>query len=880
MSKLPNISSARTSIQNTENESSNNILESPNEERNLILPILTQENNNNFDMSKNPLLLNSKLTELEAKYLSLEKNYESILNKISSNEKKIFLLQNNMNNNISNNNNLFSKTEKRISSTNEQDKFDRQITILNNKIKYLEEMLKSDQEIRAKEKQKELDFTKNLFNKINSSLTNTIQMEVEQRFKADLLQKNSNMKEIDLLQNQINGIKLQCEQIQSNFLKKLEENNNECSERNQNLAKYVDVRLDDQNLKKDSRELKKFLEKLTEQIKNNMNNQKIENDLCNKKIENSEKKLDNSIKEIYDFLGKIELRTINKIKNLKKYFEINLLTNNNLNEKNITKIVKQFEKNFIFFSEELISSRHYSNLEFQNLHKKIKFHNQAMVSDMENLIKHQEQLENIVMNRFKEIEIIKKSIFKETSNLESKVNTYLRNEKIFRDVEHNLIKSEISNVSNSMNNTNEAVFSSLNKILTENNKIQEFIKKKLGEIDKNILVHKSHIAELRANVYDTVTKLLLDEITQKAIEENLFQEISKLKLFEKSIRSNREEIRKLNDRIVDAFKSLGGISQQGTKINDMLVEKEIRDDVEKMMARMVEECVMAEAKEENNKKIKNLENKLKENLKQQEQKNSELQNIIEQTGKNGEILIKDLEKRINASLTNSNIDKSVAQMITNTDIENLYDIINNIKSIKSEAKLENQNLEQVFKLIEQNNEVTKKALANYTDILDNKVNNILEKLKQDNINMWENSISLGQKINAPEEIKKLIQEVPPVISPLDETLQKIMDLNFKHPEPKPFIPDLYENEKIIDEENYGKIVVNPIEKENKVNEEKNGINQSDNNINNKVNNDINNKVNNANNDVNVNKKENSEKNSNGTINSNNSKSTGSKKKKK
>ena len=876
MSKLPNISSARTSIQNTENESSNNILESPNEERNLILPILTQENNNNFDMSKNPLLLNSKLTELEAKYLSLEKNYESILNKISSNEKKIFLLQNNMNNNISNNNNLFSKTEKRISSTNEQDKFDRQITILNNKIKYLEEMLKSDQEIRAKEKQKELDFTKNLFNKINSSLTNTIQMEVEQRFKADLLQKNSNMKEIDLLQNQINGIKLQCEQIQSNFLKKLEENNNECSERNQNLAKYVDVRLDDQNLKKDSRELKKFLEKLTEQIKNNMNNQKIENDLCNKKIENSEKKLDNSIKEIYDFLGKIELRTINKIKNLKKYFEINLLTNNNLNEKNITKIVKQFEKNFIFFSEELISSRHYSNLEFQNLHKKIKFHNQAIVSDMENLIKHQEQLENIVMNRFKEIEFIKKSIFKETSNLESKVNTYLRNEKIFRDVEHNLIKSEISNVSNSMNNTNEAVFSSLNKILTENNKIQEFIKKKLGEIDKNILVHKSHIAELRANVYDTVTKLLLDEITQKAIEENLFQEISKLKLFEKSIRSNREEIRKLNDRIVDAFKSLGGISQQGTKINDMLVEKEIRDDVEKMMARMVEECVMAEAKEENNKKIKNLENKLKENLKQQEQKNSELQNIIEQTGKNGEILIKDLEKKINASLTNSNIDKSVAQMITNTDIENLYDIINNIKSIKSEAKLENQNLEQVFKLIEQNNEVTKKALANYTDILDNKVNNILEKLKQDNINMWENSISLGQKINAPEEIKKLIQEVPPVISPLDETLQKIMDLNFKHPEPKPFIPDLYENEKIIDEENYGKIVVNPIEKENKVNEEKNGINQSDNNTNNKVNNDNNN----VNNDINVNKKENSEKNSNGTINSNNSKSTGSKKKKK
>ena len=261
MSKLPNISpsSARTSIQNTDNESSNNILDSAKEDRNIILPILNQDNNN-INSSKNPLLLNSKLTELEAKYISLEQNYEYILNKITSNEKKITVLQNNLKN-TDNNLNL-SKSNKKVSSNNEQDKIDRNFTILNNKIKYLEEMLKSDQENRAQEKQKELDFTKNLFNKINSSLTNTIQMEVEQRFKADLLQKNSNMKEIDLLQNQINGIKLQYEQMQNLFMKKLEENNNECSERNQNLAKYVDVRLDDQNLKKRFARIKKIFGKI------------------------------------------------------------------------------------------------------------------------------------------------------------------------------------------------------------------------------------------------------------------------------------------------------------------------------------------------------------------------------------------------------------------------------------------------------------------------------------------------------------------------------------------------------------------------------------------------------------------------------------------
>ena len=236
----------------------------------------------------------------------------------------------------------------------------------------------------------------------------------------------------------------------------------------------------------------------------------------------------------------------------------------------------------------------------------------------------------------------------------------------------------------------------------------------------------------------------------------------------------------------------------------------------------------------------------------------------------------DLEIKVNTSITKSNINNSVTQIITNTEIDNLYELINKIKSTKFEAKIEDKNLEKVFKLIEDNNEVTKKALANYTDILDNKLNTALERIKQDNINMWENSISLGQKVNTPEEIRKLIQEIPPVISPLDETLQKIMDLNFKHPEPRPFIPDLYENEKNIDEQNFGKIVINPKKEENKNEEIKTNENNNVNN-NDSSNNNNNNNTNNNNNII-IQKE--SEKNSNGTKNSKNSKSTGSKKNKK
>ena len=256
MSKLPPISSTRSSIQNTEIESINATQNEAKEDQNLSLPNINQNN----DIIKNPLAINSKINQLETKLLTIEQNYEHIFNKITQNEIKLNYLENKKN---SSNQNISLKQE--ISSNPSADSsstMGREISILNNKIKFLEQILKNEQELRASEKQKEMDFNKMLLNKINTSLTNTIQLEVEQRFKADLMQKNSNMKEIDALQRQINNFKGQYEQMQNNLLKKIEDNNIECSERNQNLAKYVDVRLDDENINKDSRELKKFIEKL------------------------------------------------------------------------------------------------------------------------------------------------------------------------------------------------------------------------------------------------------------------------------------------------------------------------------------------------------------------------------------------------------------------------------------------------------------------------------------------------------------------------------------------------------------------------------------------------------------------------------------------
>ena len=302
--------------------------------------------------------------------------------------------------------------------------------------------------------------------------------------------------------------------MQNNLLKKIEDNNIECSERNQNLAKYVDVRLDDENINKDSRELKKFIEKLTEQIKNNMNNQNMNNEYSEKKIKNLDQKLTNSIKDIYDFLNKIEIRLANKIAYLKKYFEINTLNNNSLIESNINSIVKKIEKNMSFLSQELISTQNHTVLEFQNIHKSMKFQNKAYLTDLENLMKHQIQLENIMANNNKVQEELNKKFFNTIAAFESKLDISLINEKVLRSCENDNIKKESQAVSGNVTNTNQVLFNDLNKIINENSSKNEKIKKKFEKIEKDIIKHNESISQIELDLNETLTKVILNEITQ------------------------------------------------------------------------------------------------------------------------------------------------------------------------------------------------------------------------------------------------------------------------------------------------------------------------------------------------------------------------------
>jgi hypothetical protein len=204
-------------------------------------------------------------------------------------------------------------------------------------------------------------------------------------------------------------------------------------------------------------------------------------------------------------------------------------------------------------------------------------------------------------------------------------------------------------------------------------------------------------------------------------------------------------------------------------------------------------------------------------------------------------------------MNENEVKNTLTNILNEAEFKNIYNILNNLSininkinenNINNNNENINQNnnnidIESLQKQITDNNNVTKKVLSDYADLIDNKITSALEKLKQDNINMWTNAVQLSNKYYEPQEITKLIQQVPPTVYTEIESRQKLMDLNFEHENPEPFVDNVKETEKKVKEERYGN---NNIEKKNnlKVFEDSQKEIQFNNNNNNDNNNDNNN----------------------------------------
>ena len=126
------------------------------------------------------------------------------------------------------------------------------------------------------------------------------------------------------------------------------------------------------------------------------------------------------------------------------------------------------------------------------------------------------------------------------------------------------------------------------------------------------------------------------------------------------------------------------------------------------------------------------------------------------------------------------------QILNNIEFDNIYNILNSGKLQKKKISDDN---------IGKNDNILDKE---ENDIIDNKINNALEKIKNDNINMWENSVKLTQRVDELGNIREIINNIPPVIYPKNESLRRLLDVDYyENQNPVPVVPDLFSRLKLI-----------------------------------------------------------------------------------
>ena len=68
-------------------------------------------------------------------------------------------------------------------------------------------------------------------------------------------------------------------------------------------------------------------------------------------------------------------------------------------------------------------------------------------------------------------------------------------------------------------------------------------------------------------------------------------------------------------------------------------------------------------------------------------------------------------------------------------------------------------------------------MKDYNEIVDNKINNAMEKIKNDNENMWIKSVLMKDKVTDPEEIKKILTDLRPSILSKGDSYKEILEIN-------------------------------------------------------------------------------------------------------
>lgn len=740
--------------------------------------------------SVNPYVMDSKIKELESKLVTLEQANKILIERINTNEKNFALQINKMQvANAEERENRY-KAEKAINIISDQN--NAYSNDLNMKLNMLQEAMVKGDENKTQQRQFDLESQKYLIGKLTEKITKTVKSEVEARYKADMEGKIFSQRLSNKFESSLDTLKREMEEIANQTKLEMQNMSRECSERTHNVSKYIDQQISEAVFGKGSsnEELKNFVKKLTEQVKNSLISISKKHEVIEAKINNLESGNSQNNTDNHSFMSSVEQRLMKKINDVKLYTEINMTRHDNFLQQAMNEVTSKIEKDIKFIAGQLFDTRNKINERFEKIFEEHHDQYRKICDDMQeicNRLYTDEKLFKKYDDKFCEIEI---NINKSLADIYSREDIRVVQERIIKTIECNFLQQQINNIYEALQRSNIQFNDDINQLNKGSNDSIQNLRNIIEEQRQNMIAmgeknlemiemckQESARIEIKQIVSEMVTyadnKITLDYIQQSKDKENvllmeiednknnIMRHLQEINMNKDDISHLKGEVKIIQNTLVKSGANMSGMEDQMKRMEEEAKELEIRESVNKVMDLMITNVESIITKEKMDKMGQFDLNKMTEKI-------IDLQDRVEYLSKAStevDVMKADIQKLYeeqeyfkNRGNGAEDVKLATVQMLNNVEFENIYSILNK----------NNLALGSV-----QNTEANDKA---YNEIVDNKINKALEKMKNDDVNMWKNSVLLKDKITDPEEIKKIIQEIPPGVNQTNDSLKKLMEV--------------------------------------------------------------------------------------------------------
>ncbi len=643
---------------------------------------------------------------------------------------------------------------------------------LNMKINILQETIEKDGNYQNQQRERDIEIYKNIIGKLTEKISDIVKKEIEERFKADLNNRENNLQIKSYFENELGFLKRDFEKFVGQNQAELQKISLECSERTHNVSKYIDQQIQESLYGRGNGKdlLKNFVEKLTDQVKFNVVSQNNKNAYFDEKIGKIEQAMQDMCTSLEGKINSTEDRLIERMNTLKIYTEMNLQKMNKDFFIQIRDVSRNFEKNVKFLSTQLIDTRKRTSDNFEVIMQDNREKFKAVIEDMKTVCNRVVQYENLLKNYDERYQNTEKKLHEDIHNFLSKLEVHVVNERLLHEVQINLVEDQIKQ-------TNE-------KIVQKEKELKEIIDKNKKETDESI----DNIYKQMKVINDDMTKF--KEETSKnfdSVDHNMQEIILKNVLEETMTKAEfahiADGINNLNDRATNIE---GNVQALSTNMEEM--NKDLGEQMDLMVG------VQAN--------LKDLENNIKTNFAKTTEITARFNDfeslttneIIIETGiLNAETVALRKIIETNEQLTNDRLAALEEDLSLNKDGNS--SLANSLRSTLSEmernsvleAAMNKAEFDKIYKILNQLGSVDYSQFTKVEKVepglkeeaVDNKIKSVLENLKKENNDMWTKFSHLEQKYYQPTEKKKIIGEVPPVVLPKNETIQNVLELAYE-----------------------------------------------------------------------------------------------------